>query len=111
MAGIPPNVRPPTRDEIREKAADHHIDLTDEEVEDFAAAIEETLEGYERLDEIPEPRPRIEYTDRDPGYMPGREEDPLNAFVTKCKVKGADSGELAGETVGLKDNIALAGVQ
>ena len=111
MTEVPPNIQPPTPAEIREKAAEHHIDLSDEEVEDFAAAIEETLEGYARLDEIPEPRRRTEYTERDSGYVPGPEEDPLNAFVTKCEVEGADSGELAEYTVGLKDNIALAGVR
>lgn len=111
MSEVPPNVRPPTPAEIREKAAEHHIDLSDEEVEDFQQAIAGTLAGYERLDELAEPRPTVEYTDRDPGYEPGADEDPLNAFVRKCEVRGADSGPLAGYDVGLKDNVALAGVE
>ncbi len=89
----------------------HHMSLTDDEVEDFLAVIEGTLGGYERLDELVEPTPTVEFTDRDPGYRPDREEDPLNAFVTKCEVRGADDGPLAGLTVGLKDNIAVAGVE
>ncbi len=111
MSELPPNVQPPTPDEIRQKAADHYIDLSEEEVDDYATAIADTLDGYERLDELPEPRPSIEYTDRDPGYKPGSEEDPLNAFVTKCRVDGSDSGPLSGLEIGLKDNIALAGVE
>jgi amidase len=111
MSEVPPNIQSPTPEEIRQKAAEHFIDLADDEVEDFAAAIEQTLEGYERLDELPEPRPDVEYTDRDAGYRPGRDEDPLNAYVTKCRVEGADSGPLSGYEVGLKDNIALAGVE
>jgi amidase len=111
MSESPPNVQPPTREEIREYAAKHHIDLRDEELDDFEAAIAGTLESYERLDGLPDYRPRIEYTDRDPGYKPDREEDPLNAFVTKCEVPGADDGPLAAYEVGLKDNVNLAGVE
>jgi amidase len=111
VSEIPPNIRPPTPDEIREKAAKHHIDLSEEEVSDFETAIADTLAGYERLDELPNPTPEIEFTNRDIGYQPNSNEDPLNAFVRKCEVKGADDGPLAGYDVGLKDNISLAGVE
>jgi len=89
----------------------HYIDLTDEEVADFAAAIEETLAGYERLDELSAPQPAVEFTDRDPGYRPGPDEDPLNAVVRYCRVEGSEDGPLSGYEVGLKDNVALAGVE
>lgn len=111
MSEVPPNVRPPTPEEIREKAEEHHFELSEDEVADFAEAISETLEGYERLDELAKPGPEIEYTDRDPGYEPDADEDPLNAFVRKCTVRGADSGPLAGYEVGLKDNVAVAGIE
>jgi amidase len=111
MSEVPPNVQPPTEEEIRENAAKHHIDLSDEEVADFATVIEGTMDGYERLDELPEPTPDRTYTDRDAGYRPTAEEDPLNAFVRKCEVEGADDGPLAEYEVGLKDNVALAGVE
>lgn len=111
MGEIPPNVRPPTPEEIREIAREHHMELSDAEVADFEAVIEETLAAYERLDELPDPRPRIEYTDRDPGHRPAPEENPLNAFVTRCRVEGADDGPLGGVEVGLKDNVSLAGVE
>ena len=111
MSGIPPNVQRPTPEEIREIARKHHMELSDSEVEDFAAIIDESMAAYERLDELPDPRPQVEYTDRDPGYRPPPEENPLNAFVTKCRVEGADDGPLAGVEVGLKDNVSLAGVE
>jgi amidase len=47
---------------------------------------------------------------RDPGYVPGADENPFNSFTRRCRVEGAASGPLAGLTVGLKDNISLAGV-
>ncbi|WP_049935232.1 amidase [Haloplanus natans] len=111
MSNVPPNVRAPTPDEIREKAAKHHMTLSDEEVADFSAVIAETMAGYERLDELPEPTPERAYSDRDPGYRPTSAEDPLNAFVRRCEVQGADAGPLSGYEVGLKDNVALAGVE
>jgi amidase len=111
MSEVPPNVRPPTPEEIREKAAEHHIDLTDEEVADFREAIVGTLAGYERLDELADPTPGVAYTDRDPGHEPDAGEDPLNAVVRTCEVQGADTGPLDGYEVGLKDNVALAGVE
>jgi len=111
MSGIPPNIQPPTIEEIHEKAAKHHMDLSDEEAEDFLEAISETIRGYERLDELSAASPGVKYTDRDPGYRPDRSEDELNAFVTKCEVRGADSGPLSGYDIGIKDNVALAGVE
>ena len=47
---------------------------------------------------------------RDPGRRPSRHEDPYNAFIRVCDVRGAGSGLLAGRTVGLKDNIDVAGI-
>ncbi|WP_254535132.1 amidase [Halomarina litorea] len=111
MTELPPNVRPPTPEEIREHAATHFMSLSEAEVEDFAAAIEGTLDGYERLDALPEPTQDRQFTERDPGYRPDDEEDPLNAVVRKCRVPGASTGPLSGYEVGLKDNVSLAGVE
>jgi amidase len=65
---------------------------------------EDLLERLEGALELPRPRRR------DPGYIPPAEENPYNAFVRRCRIEGADEGPLAGLTVGLKDNISLAGV-
>lgn len=111
MSKVPPNIQPPTIEEIKSKAAVHYIDLSDEEAGDFLEVISETLAGYERLDELSASAPETEYTDRDAGYRPNEEEDPLNAFVTKCEVDGAESGPLSEYEIGLKDNVALAGVE
>src|SRR2546428_330170 len=47
---------------------------------------------------------------RTPGYRPGPEEDPLNAWTWKCRIEGAAEGVLAGKTVSFKDHIAVAGM-
>ncbi len=49
-------------------------------------------------------------TSRDPGRRPSAGEDPLNAFIRICDVAGAGEGPLAGWRLGVKDNIAVAGV-
>jgi amidase len=110
MSGIPPHVRVPTAEQFREYAAEHHIEVTDDEVEDFRTLADGLLEEYERLDLLSEPTLRAPYTDRDPGYRPEADEDPLNAFVTKCRIEGADDGPLSGYDVGVKDTVSVAGV-
>ena len=68
------------------------------------------LVDVERLDDLPAAGVKVRYEDRDRGYRPSPEEDPCNVFIRKCRVKGASTGKLAGKTVGLKDNIRVAGV-
>ena len=77
-----------------------------EELLSVIASLTDTDEVTERLDGelLPSPGPR------DAGYVPGPDENAYNAFVRRCSVEGSPSGLLAGLTVGLKDNIALAGV-
>jgi amidase len=48
--------------------------------------------------------------DRDPGRAPTPSEDPINALVRVCTVAGAASGPLHGWRIGVKDNIAVAGL-
>jgi amidase len=53
----------------------------------------------------------VKYPDRQEVEEPTRDEDPLNAIIRTCTVRGADSGLLAGYDVGLKDNVSLADVE
>lgn len=104
-------IHQPSREEVLEKAEAFDLSLNDDDLQyvtEFVAAFAGT---FERLDELGEPSRRFDHTERDPGYRPGPEEDPLNAFVTKCDVPGASSGPIAGYSVGIKDNVAVAGVE
>ena len=38
------------------------------------------------------------------------EENPSNGWSWKCSIRGAAEGPLAGRTVGVKDNVCVAGV-
>ncbi|USZ73724.1 amidase (plasmid) [Natronosalvus halobius] len=105
------SLRAPTPGELRDLAATHEMELSDQEVEAFINLIDGTLDTYERIGSIPEPRREQRHTTREPGYRPDTDEDPNNAFVTRCYVKGADDGPLSGYDIGVKDNIAVRGVE
>ncbi|RQH01307.1 amidase [Natrarchaeobius oligotrophus] len=104
----------PTDERVKEIARKKNIHLTEEEVADYKLLIEDSLLSLEELKSIEheEYKPTTSnYTDRSPGYRPGPKEDRYNAWITKCRVEGADQGLLSGKTVGLKDTIALAGYE
>jgi amidase len=87
-----------------------HLTLTEARI--FTDRMQEHVKDMEEFLElrVEEHRPPLRQVSRDPGYRPGEAEDPLNAFIRKCSVKGAGEGPLAGRTIGLKDHIAVAGV-
>ena len=73
------------------------------------------IEQMEQLDtfvqaRVEEPQPPMISDARKPGYRPSPEEDPLNAWMWKCRIAGAAEGLLAGKTVSFKDHIAVAGI-
>ena len=57
-----------------------------------------------------EPRPPMVSAGREPGWRPSSEEDPLNAWMWKCRIEGAADGLLKGKTISFKDHIAIAGM-
>ena len=103
-------IRRPKLEEIQSLAASEYMRLTEEESADLASLIDSILGQIERLDDMSIPELEVKYRDRDKGRRPTPEEDPYNAFIRRCRVEGASRGKLAGKTVGLKDNIRLAGI-
>lgn len=88
------------------------LELTPAEMQSMHSRLLEHIATFEIFQElrIEEQRLPFRYTDRDPGYRPTAEEDPLNVFIRKCRIEGAKDGPLAGKTIGLKDHISVAGV-
>lgn len=101
--------RLPTPEDLKRSAAANHFELTEQEFEAFQALIPQLFDTYELLEKMPQPREPIKYRDRDPGHRPSREEDPFNAILRRCELRGAASGRLAGKRFGLKDAISVAG--
>lgn len=81
------------------------------EPEDLAAyqqSVSELLRHIDCLDEIAGPP---ESPSRAASWRyANRTEDPLSAIVTFCDVEQAEDGPLRGKRIGIKDNIAVAGV-
>jgi amidase len=103
-------LRPPDAGEVERLAALDGLGLEPGEAEELLPVVETLTDFAPLLDRLegalPLPRP----SGRNPGYVPRAEENPFNSFTRRCRVEGAASGPLAGLTVGLKDNISLAGV-
>jgi len=107
-------IRRPSTEELEEIAKADHIPVNKEELKQYAELVDGTLDALERVQEIPEPRfdpHRIEYQERTDIRRPSSKEDPYNVWITKAKVEGADEGPLSGASIGLKDNVCLAGVE
>ena len=101
-------LRIPTGKDLERLAEANHFQLSEQELEAFQNLIPGMFESYEVLDQMPEPKAPLKYRERDPGQRPTRQEDPLNAIVRRCTLKGASSGKLAGKRFGLKNNINVA---
>jgi amidase len=103
-------IRRPSAEEIRDLLASEYIHPTADELEELRVMVDGMLTLFDSLDDLSPLELSVRYPDRDKGRRPTPEEDPFNAFIRRCEVKGAPAGKLTGRTVGLKDNIRLAGV-
>jgi len=103
-------LRRPTREELKQLASANHFALTEDELADFDAMIPQMFATLDPLDRAAPPLPAVKYQERDRGFRPEPKDDPLNAILRRCSVKGARSGKLAGKRIGIKDCFAVAGI-
>src|SRR5437762_248185 len=104
------SIQPPSREELAELASVFELHLTEEEVDAFFALAGSTAAGFARLDELPDESMPVAHPREDVGRRPVGEENPSNGWAWKCSIRGAAEGPLAGRTVGVKDNVCVAGV-
>lgn len=102
-------VKRPTQEKMREMAQRFGMSISDEQLSAFVRMMEPSIQSYDRVDLHPDNLPEVCYP-RSPGYRPGQEENPLNAWYYKTNIQGALSGPLRGKTIALKDTVCLAGV-
>ncbi len=102
-------VRRPTADQMHDIVSSLHMNMSQGEVAEYLEVLEGTFLAYDRVNELPDYLPAVRYP-RTPGYRPGANENPLNAWAVKTEVRGAAHGALSGKRIVLKDNICLAGV-
>lgn len=113
MIGAQSHIRPPDPEDVKEYAERHGISLSDSDAAEYAELIGSKVGVLRQLERFPNEPPTESATasPRQPGSRTTASEDPHNAFVRRCLVGGADDGPLAGIRVGVKDNIAVAGVE
>ncbi|WP_255171212.1 amidase [Natrononativus amylolyticus] len=102
---------PPSRDELRALGESLHLDLTDEELEDFEALVEGTLGMYETVQSASSAEQRSTPGAETRESSRATDDDPYNAWITRCDVSRDVDGPLSGWRIGLKDNVSLAGVE
>src|SRR5262245_34304550 len=102
----------PDVDEVVAVAKELGIHLSPEEAVLYRKHLMEQLSQLDAFVQarIEEPRPPMIAAGRKPGSRPSPEEDPLNAWMLKCRIEGATEGLLKGKTVSFKDHIAIAGM-
>ena len=106
-------LRPPTKDDLRDIGDSLSLELTDDELEFFASMAEDRAGAYETVRSY-DPEPRLggsERRERTAGVRPTDEENPHDAWVSRCYVAGDDGGALDGLEVAIKDNVCVAGVE
>ena len=101
---------PPKASDLARLAELDGVELQEGEAEFLQPSIQSLLESASLVEDISPPSPRTMVASRDPGYRPSPDHDPLNIFIRKVNVHANRSGPLDGETIGLKDNISVAGV-
>jgi amidase len=109
----------PGADELSGLAQELGLGISAEELDDYRAVLQDlldtfrTAQGAQDLQQAQSSQaggPPL--AERGPGRRPEPAEDPLNAIARWCEVKGSDrDGPLAGVRVGIKDCIAVGGVE
>ena len=102
-------VRRPQPDDLNAIARQFHFTIPPERMAVVQALLEGLLAPYDRLDELEAPAAAPRYP-RGGGAAPRPEENPLGAWAWRVRIDGAGGGPLAGRTVAVKDNVAVAGV-
>ncbi|QNU64587.1 amidase [Vreelandella titanicae] len=104
------SVKRPDIDTLAAISDYYGFDLSFDELSEFQSAVAGSMAIYDRLDELADESLPVNYPRAELGYRPVGDDNPLNGWAWKCSVPGAEEGPLAGRTVALKDNIALAGI-
>lgn len=96
-------------EQVLDMADDFGLDLTYEDAQSFAGLMAGLKPSYDRLDQLAEPSLPVNYP-RTSGHRAAPEDNPYNAWYWRVTIEGKKRGLLAGKTVGIKDNICVAGV-
>jgi amidase len=105
-------LKSPDREEIKRIARANHLELSAEDLAGLEVILPAQIEALERIDAMPMEAfdSAARYPERRVLSRPDRKDDPLNAIILRCSVKGAPGGKLKGKRIGLKDSVCVAGI-
>lgn len=103
-------VQRPDKERLRNIANELSLDLSGDDLEFFHHSIQSALDLYDAVDALPDYLPRVRHMSRSAGVRPSAVENPYNAWYVRTEIRGSETGPLAGKTVAIKDNIAVAAV-
>jgi amidase len=103
-------VRPPGKDEVAALAASYGMHPSDADLETYTLLVGGALSSYDAVEElyagVAQSQPPADRS----GTRPQDADNPLGAWYVRTEIHGADSGPLAGKSVAIKDNTAVAGL-
>ncbi|KAK7488407.1 hypothetical protein BaRGS_00020381 [Batillaria attramentaria] len=105
-----PALSGPQLEDFRRLNEELSFRCSEEELQGMAKIMEGVTAAYQRVSEFPDTSLPVVRYPRTPGYRPGPDDNPYNAWAWRCDIRGAAEGKLSGRTVGIKDNTAVAGV-
>jgi amidase len=82
LGGPMSTVRRPTLDQMHDIVTSLNMSMSQGEVAEYLDVLEGTFEAYDRVNQLPDYLPPVRYP-RTPGYRPGANENPLNAWAVK----------------------------
>lgn len=105
-------LRRPSDTDLIDIGERYHLHLTEDELDVMVELVSAVMEGYDELEQYPDPLREVMPAVRIPGARPGSDEDPCNGVVRNCSVKavGSAKGPLAGKRIGIKDTVCIAGI-
>ncbi|MGI9302511.1 MAG: amidase [Gammaproteobacteria bacterium] len=105
-------LRRPSEIDLIDLGERHHLNLTESELDVMMQLTAAVIDGYDELDQYPDPLREVIPAVRVPGSRPTPEEDPFNGVVRTCSVKlaGSTKGPLSGKRIGVKDTVCVAGI-
>ncbi|XP_046339775.1 amidase-like [Haliotis rufescens] len=104
-----PVVSCPSVEELTKISEEMRLKCSAEDIETILGQFKSTVPAFQRVSHLQQPSLPVKYP-RTPGYQPAKDDNPFNAWYWRCDIKGAEKGKLAGKKIGIKDNIAVAGV-
>ncbi|PRY44351.1 amidase [Geodermatophilus tzadiensis] len=102
-------VRPPDETEVAALASSWGMRPDEAEVAAYTPLVAAFLTSYDAVEELyaeVAPQPPADRS----GTRPDDADNPLGAWYVRTEIRGAADGPLAGRTVAVKDNVAVAGV-